>query len=506
MYRVRTVKTSSGAVAVQVVEYFKNKRTVLLHVGSAANEEEISDLKKSALSWIEKNDRQKPLFPLVKNKAESSLISLDKCEYLGFRYQLFYDVFWSLSVKFKFHLIAATDAKTVKILNDLVIARIAAPSSKLESFEFISDYFGINHGRRDFYRTLVELPKLKSEVEVKIISVAKKNFGFNFSLVFYDLTTLYFESFETDNLRKIGFSKDNKASNPQIMIGLLVNDLGFPISYQLFAGNKFEGHTLMPSILALKKKYKIKQMTVVADSAMISDQNVEFLKSENLHYIVAARTANLPIQTIEGIAKQLNQKDEATIRLATASKGDLILSFSSLRYRKEKREMEKQLAKAEFILKNPSAAEIIKRTKFLKGKKLGYELNQDLIHKTTLLLGIKGYYSNCNNLTNEEIISHYKNLWNVEKSFRISKSDLKARPIFHNKQQAIETHILICFMALALAKYIEIKTKKSIKSVTKELKKITDARIFDQINKRELTMRSKINEETAEILKMILPH
>ena len=238
MYRVRTVKTSSGAVAVQVVEYFKNKRTVLLHVGSAANEEEISDLKKSALSWIEKNDRQKPLFPLVKNKAESSLISLDKCEYLGFRYQLFYDVFWSLSVKFKFHLIAATDAKTVKILNDLVIARIAAPSSKLESFEFISDYFGITHGRRDFYRTLVELPKLKSEVEVKIISVAKKNFGFNFSLVFYDLTTLYFESFETDNLRKIGFSKDNKASNPQIMIGLLVNDLGFPISYQLDCATK----------------------------------------------------------------------------------------------------------------------------------------------------------------------------------------------------------------------------------------------------------------------------
>ena len=157
------------------------------------------------------------------------------------------------------------------------------------------------------------------------------------------------------------------------------------------------------------------------------------------------------------------------------------------------------------FLKTPSAAEIIKRTKFLKGKKLGYELNQDLIHKTTLLLGIKGYYSNCSNLAKEEIISHYKNLWNLEKSFRISKSDLKAQPIFHNKQQAIETHILICFMVLALAKYIEIKTKKSIKSVTKELKKITDARIFDQINKRELTMRSKINEETAEILKMILP-
>ena len=337
-------------------------------------------------------------------------------------------------------------------------------------------------------------------------TIAKKNFGFNFSLVFYDLTTLYFESFETDELRKIGFSKDNKASNPQIMIGLLVNDLGFPISYQVFSGNKFEGHTLMPSILHLKKKYKIKQMTVVADSAMISDKNVEFLKSEKLDYIVAARTANLPIQTIEEIAKQLNQKDEATIRMATTSKGDLICSFSDKRYRKEKREMEKQLAKAEFILKTPSAAEIIKRTKFLKGKKLGYELNQELIRKTTLLLGIKGYYSNCSNLADQEIIKHYKNLWQVEKSFRISKSDLKARPIFHNKQQAIEVHILICFMALALAKYIEIKTKKSIRSVVKELKKVTDAIIYDKINKREFTMRSEINENLKEILKMVSPH
>jgi transposase len=501
---IRTTKTSSGSTAVQVVHYVHRKREVLAHIGSAKNEGDLLSLKKIASDWIHgKSNEQMSLVPQFNEQMSSTIVQIDKCQYRGFRYQLFYDCLWGLAVKFKFHLISEPEAKMAKIINDLVIARIAAPSSKLESFEFISDYFGITHGRRDFYRTLSELPKLKSEVETKIIAVAKKNFGFNFSLVFYDLTTLYFESFETDELRKIGFSKDNKSSNPQIMIGLLVNDLGFPISYQLFAGNKFEGHTLMPSILTLKKKYKIKQMTVVADSAMISDQNVEFLKAENLHYIVAARTANLPIKTIEEIAGQLNQKDEFTIRIPTASKGDLILSFSDKRYRKEKREMEKQLAKAEFILKTPSAAEIIKRTKFLKGKKLGYELNKDLIHKTTLLLGIKGYYSNCSNLTNEEIIKHYKNLWNVEKSFRISKSDLKTRPIFHNKQQAIETHILICFMALALAKYIEIKTKKSIKSVTKELKKITDARIYDQINKREFVMRSEINESLKEILKVI---
>lgn len=498
---IRTTKTSSGATAVQVVHYVCRKTEVLAHVGSAKNEGDLLSLKKIASNWIHgKSNEQMSLVPQFNEQLSSAIVQIDKCQYLGFRYQLFYDCLWGLAVKFKFHLISEPESKMVKILNDLVIARIAAPSSKLESFEFISDYFGIAHGRRDFYRTLSELPLLKSEVEARVIAVAKKNFGFNFSLVFYDLTTLYFESFETDDLRKIGFSKDNKASNPQIMIGLLVNDLGFPISYQVFAGNKFEGHTLMPSILALKKKYKIKQMTVVADSAMIADQNVEFLKAENLHYIVAARTANLPMPTIEEISKQLNQKDEVTIRMATASKGYLICSFSDKRYRKERREMEKQLAKAEFILKTPSAAEIIKRTKFLKGKKLGYELNKDLIHKTTLLLGIKGYYSNCSDLSNEEIIKHYKNLWQVEKSFRISKSDLKTRPIFHNKQQAVEAHILICFMALALAKYIEIKTKKSIKSVTKELKKITDARIYDQINKREFVMRSEISKSLKEIL------
>ncbi len=501
MYRIRTVKTTSGAIAVQVVEYFKNKREILLHVGSAKNDEEITELKKSALHWIEKNNPQQSFFPLSKHEEKSSLISIDKCQYLGFRYQLLYDSLWKLGILFKFHLIPES-----KILNDLVIARIAAPSSKLEAFEFISDYFGINHGRRDFYRQLANLDKWRDEVQLRAIAVAKKHFNFNFSLVFYDLTTLYFESFETDDLRKIGFSKDNKASQPQIMIGLLVNDLGFPISYQIFPGNKFEGHTLMPSILSLKKKYKIKNMTVVADSAMISDDNIKFLRVEKLDYIVAARTANLSPILIAEISKQLNQGDEKTIRIKIESKGDLICHFSQKRYQKEKREMEKQLLKAELILKTPSAAEIIKRTKFLKGKKLGYELNRDLINKTTLLLGIKGYYSNCSNLTDLEIVNQYKQLWHVEKSFRISKSDLKARPIFHSKQQSIKTHILICFMALMIAKYIEIKTKKSIKSVIQNLKKITDARIYDEINKREVVMRSKISGELQEILDLILPH
>jgi len=428
---------------------------------------------------------------------------LAKCRNLGFSYQLLYETLDNLSNLFKFHLLPN---RQVKLLIDLVLTRIVSPSSKLESLKFLKRYFNASHSYRTLSRALPTFIALKDEIESKVIAIAKKHFGFNFSLVFYDLTTLYFESFETDELRRIGFSKDNKSANPQVMIGLLVNDLGFPISYQLFAGNKFEGHSLTPSILTLKKKHKIKQMTVVADSAMISDDNIKFLKTQKLNYIVAARTANLKIQTIEEIAKNLNGQDEATIRIKTESKGDLILHFSSKRYKKEKAEMEKQLEKAKLILKTPSKAEIIKRTKFLRGKKLGYELNTEMIHKANLLLGIKGYYTNCSNLSNAEIISHYKNLWHVEQAFRISKSDLKARPIFHFNESAIKAHLLICFMALALAKYIEIKTSRSIKAVMRELKKSINARIYDEINKREVVMKPKISDEVKKILEMILPH
>ena len=500
MLHIRTTKTSSKATAVQVVEYVRRKMIILIHIGSAHSEEEILSLKQIASEWILKNDKQTSLFSTLDKKNSSSLIALDKCQYLGFRYQLLYDVLSNLSILFKFHLLP-----NYKILTDLIIARIASPGSKIHSLEFLDGFFGIKHSRRDLYRNLASFVHLKDDVEVKIISIAKKEFAFNFSFVFYDLTTLYFESFESDDLRKIGFSKDNKTNQPQIMIGLLVNDEGFPISYQVFEGNKFEGHTLMPSILAIKKKYKIEEMTVVADSAMISDDNVFFLKSNNLNYIVGARIANLSISDIEKISKELNLKDNATFRIKT-SKGILICHFANNRYRKDKIEMEKQINKAKFLLKESDPNPARKRTKFLQHKnndKNNYELNQKLIHKTSLLLGIKGYYSNLENVNDMEIITQYRNLWHVEKAFRISKSDLQIRPIFHFKEYSIHAHLLVCFMALAICKFIEIKTEMSIQSVLKILRGVTDARIFDKVSKREVVLRSEIRSEVAEILRKV---
>ena len=489
MFYIRTTKTASGSTAIQIVRYQNRKKVIVLHIGSARDKKELAALTQTANAWIEKTSKQKPLFPQV---ASSSLVALDKCQYLGFRYSLVYESLQKLFTIFKFHLLHN------KLLTDLVAARIVQPGSKLQSLEFLQDFLGIKHQHRELYRQLPKFINLQDQVEAKILAIAKKEFNFDFSFVFYDVTTLYFESFEADELRKPGFSKDNKAQQPQIVIGLLVNNDGFPVAYQIFEGNKFEGHTLIPVIAAFKRKHKVKTLTVVADAAMISFINITALKDSGLHYIVGARTGSLSPKVIKEVSGSLNQQDGATIR-KTTDYGDLICEFSQKRFAKDKREMDKQIKKAEDLLKDPSG---IKRTKFIKAKNnAAYELNQGLKEKTELLLGIKGYYTNLGAEINDRmIIQHYHNLWRVELAFRIAKSDLQMRPIYHFKEKTIKAHILICFMALAVCKYMELKTNKSTKHIIKLLKGVTDARILNTLTNKEITLRSQISEETQQLL------
>ena len=180
-------------------------------------------------------------------------------------------------------------------------------------------------------------------------------------------------------------------------------------------------------------------------------------------------------------------------------RGLLVCDFSFKRYQKDKREMEKQIAKAEKLLEKRKGLE---RTKFLMSKdkkKTEQVLNTDLVEKTKLLLGVKGYYTNLTEETNKIIIDHYHNLWHVEKAFRIAKSDLQMRPIYHSKGATIKAHILICFMALAITKYMELKTGKSTRRIVKFLKSITDARILNTLTGGEIIMRKEMNEEEIQL-------
>lgn len=288
---------------------------------------------------------------------------------------------YEVSKRFKFHWLRN------KLMLDLVIARIAEPTSKIQSIELLKEYMGIEHSRRELYRQIPGILRTRKTIEAKVLEIAKKEFSFNFSLVFYDITTLYFESFQEDELRQSGFSKDNKFTQPQILLGLLVSSEGFPVGYQIFGGNKFEGHTLIPVILRFKGKYKIERLTIVADAAMISSENIKALTKVHLDYIVGARIGNLPMKTIEEVNRKLSARDGKPIRIRT-SNGDLVCEFSQKRYVKDKREMEKQIIKAEKLLKNPGS---IKRVKFISSQGQEYVINTSLIKKTKLLLGIKGY-------------------------------------------------------------------------------------------------------------------
>lgn len=496
MFHVRTTKTSSSSTAVQVVKYQGKKTIIVKHIGSGKDQDTILKLKHIAYELIKKLHNQPDLFDFKDKRSFGKIIQVDKSKYLGMRYTLIYEAINKIFNLFKF------DTINNKLLLDLVLMRIIEPASKLRSIELLAEMFGIHYKQSYVYRSMQEFTSLKESIEKLSIEFAKENLKLNFSIVFYDVTTLYFETDKTDDLRKYGYSKDNKFNQPQILIALIVNSDGFPLSTTMFEGNKFEGHTFIPSIISFKNK--ISSLTVVADAAMISEKNIQELISANLTYIVGARTGNISPSLIRLINKKLHKADSRTTRI-NSSNGYLVCDFSKKRYTKDRHDLKKQIKKAEELLKAPD--KIIKKNKFLKHKgKTDYRLNKELIKKARLLLGIKGYYTNLTK-SNRFVINQYHFLWNIEKSFRISKSDLKTRPIFHFKIKTIQSHILICFMALAVVKYMEIKTRKSTQKIIRLLKSVTDARILNTITNEEIVLRSEVTDEIKTLLKkMRLPY
>lgn len=494
MLHIRTTKTGSSATAVQVVRYSLGKTIIIKHIGSASDKPELALLKHQAEDFVEKFTGQQSLFTSLNNRQENKIIQSRYARSAGFKYTLLHQLFTHLFHVFTF------ENLNKQLLNDLVMARIVNPSSKLATITYLKEMFDISYSETEIYRQLPSFSDLKEEVEKKIIAFAKKHLDFNFTVVFYDVTTLYFETFKEDkeNFKKAGFSKDNKFNQPQIVIGLIVNQDGFPVSYDIYAGNTFEGHTLIPSLTAFKKKHSVKNLTVVADAAMISLANVAALIRNNINYIVGARVSNLSDGLIQEISRSLDMADGQSYRLTT-DRGILICDFSKKRYWKNKNEMEEQLLKAR---KYEGRVDTLPRKiKFLKNiTKTKTVINEALIEKTTLLLGIKGYYTDLDKETNETIIKQYHNLWHVEKSFRMAKSDLRTRPIYHFKNKAIQSHILICFMALAIGTYMELSTKKSLQKILKLAKEAVEMKIKDKITGDIVIIQPELSTELQELL------
>jgi transposase len=491
--KIRVVKTASTARAVQVIRYQNNKRIILQHIGSAHTDEALNELILIAEEWIKDFSNQLSIFP---DEHPNSLLHLNHCTFVGVKYHFFYNLINTIQDKIRFNDLPV-------LLNDLVAIRIFEPASKLRSLELMEQFFGVKHSRKTYYKIAPKCLELKESVEQNVIAFAKENYAFQFDIVFYDVTTLYFEAFEEDELRKNGFSKDNKSQQPQILIALLVSKEGFPVAYEVFSGNTFEGHTIIPVVKQFIEANKVKEFTVVADAAMISTENVKQLIQNNINYIVGARLGNIPSGLLENIDKNISREDCKSIRIKTAN-GYLICSYSSVRYRKDLFEMNKQIEKAKQIVEKPSKG---KKLKFTKTNNHQLEINEELIEKTKKLLGIKGYYTNleASVADNKMIIERYHELYKIEQAFRISKSDLQTRPIFHFKEQPIKLHILICFMALVISKHIELKAGVSVRKFLDESKKIVDGQILNEMTNKIITVKAEPTQKMKDIMQRLIP-
>lgn len=489
MSSIRKTKTASGSTAVQVVRYENRKVVVLKHIGSGKTDDEVSALVESARVWLEKHTRQPSLFP----EQEQRILPLATTKYLGVMHAFAREVCLSVADRCGF------DAQQDPLLLDLAIMRILEPVSKLRSIKLMKRYFGVRYAERSVYRALPRLVERKEAMENIAISCARKRLQTDFSLVLYDVTTLYFETFKSDELRKQGFSKDNKAQQPQIVIGLLVTREGFPLGYEVFAGNTFEGHTMMPVLEAFAHKHSVKTPTIVADAAMLSHANIEELKKQNLSYIVGARLANASSTVIDEVSEKIEQEDGNTVRVPTHH-GNLIASFSEKRYKKHKGDMDRQIERGKKLVQRNEPG---RRAKFVtKESGDAYVLNEALIEKTKKLLGIRGYYTNIpeDTLSNQAVIERYHDLWHVESAFRMAKSDLVSRPIFHRTEDAVRAHILICFVALVIGKYAELRTGASTRTMRDLLWSVTDATMMDTATGETFAFRSPVSEDVETFL------
>jgi transposase len=331
-------------------------------------------------------------------------------------------------------------------------------------------------------------------------------------LIFYDMTTLYFEAQDEDDFRKIGFSKDGKFQDPQIMLGLLVGEKGYPIGYELFEGNTFEGHTLIPVLEKFQKKFDLDKPIVVADSGLLSKANLKTLKEKNYCYIIGARVKN---DTHEMQAKILGLNLCENGKSATLQKenGDtLVITYTEKRARKDAHNRRKGLQRLE---KRISSGKLTKDqinnrgyNKYLTLKSdIDVEIDYDRFNQDAAWDGLKGYVTNTD-LAPEYVIENYSNLWHIEKAFRMSKSDLQIRPIYHYAKRRIEAHISISFVAYTIYKELERLLYKhnapfSVQSATEIVKTIYQLDITLPDSKRKEKILLNMDNDQRLLLDII---
>lgn len=391
---------------------------------------------------------------------------------------------------------------------NLVLCRLVYPGSKLKTVDYFRQHLNTDVSVYSIYRFLDELNiNLKPTIEQISFEYSRSLLSGKIGIVFYDMTTLYFEASEEDDYRIPGFNKDGKHQQPQIMIGLLVSGHGYPIGYQIFEGNTSETKTLIPVLEAFQNRFDIDRPIVVADAALLSQKNIEALNTKGYEYILGGRLRN-ETDEIKGKVIELRVEEGKPKELMTKN-GRLIVSYSPKRALVDKKNRQKGLKRLEKkVVGGKLKKEHINNRGYNKYLTLtgetGIAIDYEKYYADGIWDGLKGYVTNTA-LTREKVIENYAQLWNIEKAFRISKTDLRIRPVYHRLRNRVEAHICICFAAYSVYKELErlLNLNKINLSPEKAINEIKEIRQLRYILPKSQLVKTKILNPTQKQIQLI---
>lgn len=537
---IRTKKTPrSKSVSIQLVESFRDngkiKQRVVSHVGTADTKEKIDELIKFAASL--KTELHHAKLTQKKNVIDSEAHRLGVLSEVQKNFQFhasdlmeenrtilgIHDIYGYVYDYLGFSnpfLNPARRVHSAKILKEIVLARIACPKSKRASVEFLSEKFGVNIDLDHVYQMMGKTDdRFYENIQKSALACALKLTGGKLKVLFYDATTLYFESFSEDTFKQNGYSKDMKFNQPQILLALFVTDHGLPVGYEVFPGATFEGHTLIPVLEKLKERYQLDEVVFVADRGLFSEANLAYLEENDFKYIVGARIKNTKKKLREEILDEKKyhyMDDKKDQKIATFKQNNirkLITHYDPVRARKDIHDREKAIQKLTLKMaksKNPKSLLNnfgYKKYIDLKGE-TEITINQEKIKEAKRWDGLVGIVTNMPDCDPKQVLAHYRGLWQIEESFRINKHDLRMRPIFHWSPKRVQAHIGISFMAFVCVRYLEYRVsvqsqKISPEEIRKSLLQVQASILHDKKTNKKFLLPSKPNSNAQEIYRVM---
>lgn len=458
---IKKKKNRSGSISIIVAEKIKGKYKALCTIGIAQTESEIASLVGKGCQWIrDKENERYPRLDLF-DEGQNTLIDVENFFSNIVNIQVNGD---DIILDKVFDLIGFNQIQD-KEFRSLVKARLSCPSSKAATVEYLKNHYDEDFDLSKIYRYLDKVnDSHKDTVQEISVHHTMDLLGGYIGVVFYDVTTLYFETDKEDDLRKTGFSKEGRHSNPQIILGLLVSLDGYPLAYCIHEGNKYEGHTMLPVIETFVNRYNLEDFIVVADSGLMNSKNIEELEKLGYKYIIGSRIKN-ESEKIKQEILSFPKTDRQMHQIQLEGNRRLLIGYTDDRARKDAYNRDKGVRRLEKSYRTGrlSKENINRRgyNKFLEmDGGISVSINRAKIEDDARWDGLKGYLTNTT-IPSEQVYAAYHNLWNVERAFRIAKSKIEIRPMFHFIRRRIEAHICICFVALKVYKELERRLKQS---------------------------------------------